>query len=84
MLNACLKERIRNTYRVAVITTRVHLTFPPHIFSVHVKSGTCYITRPWRRGLYATIILWLQKQPFRGVLKVELSPSEQTYFYLLQ
>ena len=22
----------------------VHLTFPPHIFSVQVKSGACYIT----------------------------------------
>ena len=28
----------------------VHLTFPPHIFSVQVKSGACYITGQWGRG----------------------------------
>ena len=25
----------------------VHLTLPPHIFSVQVKSGACYITGEW-------------------------------------
>ena len=25
----------------------VHLTLPPHIVSVQVKSGTCYITGQW-------------------------------------
>ena len=25
----------------------VHLTFPPHIFFVQVKSGTCYIAGQW-------------------------------------
>ena len=25
----------------------VHLTLPPHIFSVQVKSGACYITGQW-------------------------------------
>ena len=25
------------------------LTFPPHIFSVQVKSGVCYITGQWGR-----------------------------------
>ena len=27
----------------------VHLTFPPHICSVQVKSGACYITGQWGR-----------------------------------
>ena len=25
----------------------VHLTLPPHIFSVQVKSGACYTTGQW-------------------------------------
>ena len=25
----------------------VHLTFPPHIFSLQVKSGACYIMGQW-------------------------------------
>ena len=27
----------------------VHLTFPPHIFSIQVKSGVCCITGKWGR-----------------------------------
>ena len=27
----------------------VHLAFPPHIFSVEVKSGACYSTGQWGR-----------------------------------
>ena len=27
----------------------VHLTLPPHIFSIQVKSGACYITGQWER-----------------------------------
>ena len=27
----------------------VHLTLSPHIFSVKVKCGACYITGQWRR-----------------------------------
>ena len=30
-------------------TEGVNLTLPPHIFSVQVKSGACYITGKWER-----------------------------------
>ena len=41
--------RIRKNFEELFIAIRmvVHLTFPPHIFPVQVKSGACYITGQW-------------------------------------
>ena len=32
---------------IDTIKDGAHLTLPPHIFSVQVKSGVCYITGQW-------------------------------------
>ena len=32
------------TALLLIVTEGIHLTLPPHIFSVQVKSGACYIT----------------------------------------
>ena len=46
------KQQTRQSKRVASCKFShegVHLTLPLHIFSVHVKSGACYITGQWGR-----------------------------------
>ena len=37
--NYCVKDTIMDH--------SVHVTLPPHSFSVQVKSGACYITSQW-------------------------------------
>ena len=42
--------QITHSIEIPLALEGVHLTLPPHIFSVQVKSRACWITGQWGRA----------------------------------